>query len=665
MRLNLLTKIALALTAVGLLPLALAAWPLVRLNLDAMRDQVLRANVVAARSASARVGDRIASWRALAVAEAQSPAFDSGVTADASAHLAALLSAPGDLIAVALIAPTGQEVVRAQRPERSGETARALAVAAGRAGGDAVRAVRLGDDLWLAVEADLPESRGALRLLFDGAALERAVEQEITGEQASLALLDRDGAVLAGAPLTVDDLPDALTNAQSGRLVGAGVFVTRGGDEVLAAYDAVAGTSWAVLSRQPAAVAEQVAGRMIRGAATAVGAALLLTAGLSVLGYVSVVRPVRQLSRVQRQLAGVAPRATSGDEIRDLRESFSLLEQRVHDREALQRVFLGRYQVLGVLGQGAMGMVFEGWDPRLERSVALKTVRPLSEAGLGVARRTAAARLVREAITAAGLNHPNLVAVYDAAEAGDVAFIAMELVRGSSLDRYLWRRRHLQPAAAAHVGAAVAGALAAAHAGGVIHQDVKPGNVLLGLDGSIKVTDFGIARVVSALAGDEDTVFGTPGYVPPETLEGRGYGEAGDLFSLGVVLYECLIGSRPFTGATVQRVVRATIEAAVIPPHLLSPRVPPALGELVAQLLAKSPSERPAGAAEVAERLARIAASLGAVWAPDLGGGDVEETDETMEEIDGTLTSRMLPTTLRFDRGAGARRRASGGRGGA
>lgn len=662
MRLNLLAKIAIALAAVGLLPLALAAWPLVRLNLDAMRDQVLHTNVVAARSAAAQVGDRIAGWRALARAEAQSPAFDAGADETAADHLAALLAAaPGDLVAVALSDRSGREALRAQRPGPGGEAARVLAAAdpGGSEADRGVQAMRIGDALWLVVAAPLPEERGTLRLVFAGDAVERAMEQAFSGEQASLALLAGDGGVLAGAPLAVEDLPEALANARSGRLSGAGLFSTPRGDEVLAAYSAVSDTGWTVLSRQPAAVAEAVARRMVRGAATAVGAALLLTVGLSALSYFSVVRPVRRLSRVQRRLAGAPRRVAGGDEIRDLRESFSLLEQRVHDREALQRVFLGRYQVLGVLGQGAMGMVFEGWDPRLERPVALKTVHPVSTSAPGEGQRTAAARLVREAVTAAQLNHPNLVAVYDAAEAGDVAFIAMELVRGSGLDRYLWRRRNLESGAAAHLGAAVAGALAAAHAAGVVHQDVKPGNVLLGLDGAIKVTDFGIARAVSALSSEDEMVFGTPGYVPPEALKREGHGAAGDLFSLGVLLYECLTGGRPFTGPTVDRVIRATIETPVAPPHTLVPRVPPELGELVAELLAKRPEERPASAAEVAERLGRIAAALGAVWAPDLGDGGIGETDETMEELDGTFTSQMLPTTYGLGRGVAARRRAA------
>ena len=193
-----------------------------------MREQVLRANVVAARSAAARVGDRVETWKALAAAEARSPAFDAGASAEASSHLAALLEQPSDLLAVSLADPAGVEAMRAQRPSGGDLAAQVLAAADSSGASGDVLPVRLGDELWLVVAAELPESRGSLRFVFDGAAFGRAVEQDITGEQASLALLDRSGAVLAGAPLTADDLPEALTNAQSGRLSGAGLFTTTG-----------------------------------------------------------------------------------------------------------------------------------------------------------------------------------------------------------------------------------------------------------------------------------------------------------------------------------------------------------------------------------------------------------------------------------------------------
>ena len=176
--------------------------------------------------------------------------------------------------------------------------------------------------------------------------------------------------------------------------------------------------------------------------------------------------------------------------------------------------------MLGVLGVGGMGTVFRGWDPKLERPVALKTVRLGSEFG-EAERKQLAVRLLREAITAARFQHPNIVAVHDAAHAPGGAFVAMELVEGQSLERFLWERGRLPPELVIPLGAAVARALAAAHGHEIVHRDIKPGNVLLGRDGAIKVVDFGIsATIAEALRADGTQVLGTPGYIAPELLQG-------------------------------------------------------------------------------------------------------------------------------------------------
>ena len=155
---------------------------------------------------------------------------------------------------------------------------------------------------------------------------------------------------------------------------------------------------------------------------------------------------------------------------------------------------------------------------------------------------------MREAVTAARFSHPNVVAVYDVEESPEGAYIAMELVEGISLERLLLQRGRLRPAEVIPLGAAIARGLAAAHARDIVHRDVKPANVMLGRDGSIKVTDFGIADLIAASVRADGLVFGTPGYLPPEALRGAGHNRAGDLFALGVVLYECLAGVKPFGG---------------------------------------------------------------------------------------------------------------------
>src|SRR5436305_11987807 len=148
--------------------------------------------------------------------------------------------------------------------------------------------------------------------------------------------------------------------------------------------------------------------------------------------------------------------------------------------------------------------------------------------------------------------------------------MALELVDGGSLEHLLLRRGRLSPGEVAPLGAAIAHGLAAAHARDIVHRDVKPANVLLGRDGSIKVTDFGIADLIAATSRADGLVFGTPGYLPPEALRGSGHDRTGDLFALGVVLYECLAGVKPFGGFEVSDVVQGTLFGAMKP---LRPRI--------------------------------------------------------------------------------------------
>jgi HAMP domain-containing protein len=421
----------------------------------------------------------------------------------------------------------------------------------------------------------------------------------------------------------LDAFPPVLVEqALPGRAEGAGRFRDRSGAEVLGAYSPIPETDWVVLSRQPAQVAEAVAIQLRERSLLALGAALLLIAGLSAAAWFAVVRPVRELAVAQRELAGAAavPVPQGRNEIEDLRRGFEALRQGIAERRALDNVFLGRYQVLELLATGGMGSVFRGWDPRLQRPVALKTLR------LGVdlpeeTRRSRMEQLVHEAVTAARFSHPNVVAVHDVEDAPEGAFIAMELVEGVSLERLLLRRGRLAPREVVPLGAAIACGLAAAHARDIVHRDVKPANVMLGRDGSIKVTDFGIADLVAAASRTDDRVFGTPGYLPPESLRGQGQGRAGDLFALGVILYECLSGAKPFGGLDASDVVQATLFGNVRP--LLgrgSEEIPRELESFVLLLLERDPGRRPADAGAVAEELERMAAARGLRWKLDEGG---------------------------------------------
>jgi serine/threonine-protein kinase len=279
----------------------------------------------------------------------------------------------------------------------------------------------------------------------------------------------------------------------------------------------------------------------------------------------------------------------------------------------------GRYQALDILGQGSMGTVYRAHDPRLQRRVALKTIR-LDTTSTESRRQELLQLLRHEAVTIARLSHPNVVAVYDMGETRDTAYVAMELVEGVSLSEYLSQRGPLDPDRLIPLGVYIARGLALTHDRQVIHRDVKPGNVLLGRTGEVKVSDFGLSYVVSSLFEDSTELSGTPGYVPPEVLNQKPYTEAGDLFGLGATLYEGLAGTHPLAGDTLRDTIINTLEGRIRPLSDRVEGVPEELEGLIMELLAVDPEARPA-APVVVERLEGMARSRELDW----DAGDLPE----------------------------------------
>ncbi len=315
------------------------------------------------------------------------------------------------------------------------------------------------------------------------------------------------------------------------------------------------------------------------------------------------------------------------------------LEEHLREGRQLVSFPLGRYQLLSMLGEGASGIVFRGWDTKLHRTVALKTIR-LSRMAFGSDRSDAVSGLLREAVAAARVQHPSIVAVFDIVDAGSLAFIVMEFVNGMNLELYLRAGRPLDAPQLVPLGALVARALAFAHAQRVIHHDLKPANVLLGRDGSIKVSDFGIAEFLSSLWRGRDRVFGTPGFVPPECLHGEAYDEKGDLFALGVTLYICLTGTAPFSGTTIDEVVSKTIEFEPPAPRERNAGLPLELDDLVMSMISKERARRPASAAHVATRLERLAEQNGFHWQTSMA--IMEKSEQTGPT---KAASTFIPTT--------------------
>jgi serine/threonine-protein kinase len=254
------------------------------------------------------------------------------------------------------------------------------------------------------------------------------------------------------------------------------------------------------------------------------------------------------------------------------------------------RVLGGRYRLEQEIARGGMGTVWEADDPLLARRVAVKTLDPV----IGTDE-TVRARFRREAITAAAVTHPNIVATYDTGEDGGVAFIVMELVHGDTLRQLIDREGGLPVTRAADIAYQVADALAVAHARGLVHRDVKPGNVLVQPDGRVKVTDFGIAKAADS-GGDELTrtgmVVGTARYLAPEQVDGRAIDERVDVYSLGLVLYEMLCGRAPFEADTDIATAVARLTAPPPPITTERPDVPVGLEHVIDRALARDPAER-------------------------------------------------------------------------
>ncbi|MGH8936107.1 MAG: protein kinase domain-containing protein [Acidimicrobiia bacterium] len=258
-----------------------------------------------------------------------------------------------------------------------------------------------------------------------------------------------------------------------------------------------------------------------------------------------------------------------------------------------------RFEVQEPLGSGGMSTVWRARDAALDRSVAIKRLHAHLAAD-----RAAAARFQQEARAAGSLSHPGVVAVYDAGEDQGGPFIVMEYVDGESLADLLKREGRLPPERATEVAAAVAEALHFGHERGVVHRDVKPSNVLLDPDGRVRVADFGIARTLdgSARLTAEGMVMGTASYVAPEVAMGKAATPASDTYSLGILLYEMLIGRTPFEGETPMSVLMAHQTEEPVPPGRLA-ELPSGLEQVVLRALAKDPAERYPSAAEMAEAL--------------------------------------------------------------
>jgi eukaryotic-like serine/threonine-protein kinase len=262
---------------------------------------------------------------------------------------------------------------------------------------------------------------------------------------------------------------------------------------------------------------------------------------------------------------------------------------------------IGRYQILETLGTGATSRVVRGYDPMIDRSVAIKMFSPALSHG------DSRARFLREARVVGKLSHPHIITLHDMGieESTNTPYLVMELVEGQSLELILSKGSVAFPTACAWAGH-VAVALHVAHRHAVIHGDVKPANVLITNDGQVKLTDFGMARLTSHDSGDT-SLRGTPAYWCPEQFQGRPQDARSDIFSLGVILYEMVTGTNPFAGNSLQAVCNNVLSSTPLPASRINSSLPTPLTDILLACMAKDPDQRMASAEILAEQLYPLA----------------------------------------------------------
>jgi HAMP domain-containing protein len=376
------------------------------------------------------------------------------------------------------------------------------------------------------------------------------------------------------------------------------------------------------------------------GFAVALGLLLALAAAYVLARQIA--GPIRRLAlatrRVQDGDYSVEIEIPSGDEIgvlsrafqslvEDLKEKAALVEYMMSAsgaaptaplksaRPSLQQggealrpgtLFANRYEVKEVLGAGGMGVVYRAFDRELQEPVAIKTLRPGTLAGDGVALE----RFKQEIRLARKIAHRNVVRTYDLGEVNGLYYLTMELVEGTPLQQLIAARGRLPVPVVLTIGKQLCRALEVAHEQGVIHRDIKPQNIVVDPTGFLKVMDFGIARLAHPPKGkgltQDGMSVGTPDYMSPEQLSGMELDARSDLYSAGVVLFECLTGRLPFQADTVYALIAQHLETQPPDPRTLNSDIPEALAQVILQAMAKAPADRYQSAAQMHDALAAI-----------------------------------------------------------
>lgn len=304
---------------------------------------------------------------------------------------------------------------------------------------------------------------------------------------------------------------------------------------------------------------------------------------------------------------------------------------------------IGKYRIDSTIGQGAMGVVYKAFDPQIERTVAIKTIRKELLAPDPDGAESLLSRFKREAKAAGQLNHPNIVTIYEYGEAAGTVFLAMEHVVGQTLKGLLQEEAPLTSATVADITLQLLDALAYSHRRGVIHRDIKPDNIFVKDDGQIKILDFGLARLDASDLTQFGTVMGTPTYMSPEQFSSGDVDARTDLYAAGIILYQLVTGVKPFQGDSIPAIMYQVVNSAPPDPTALNSNLPTATAAILAKATAKDPAERYQSAEEFAAAIRTADPEHG--FAPPRPA--TTATAEATVIIPGPVASPARPTASR------------------
>lgn len=632
-RSTLIASMVLALALVAALPFGLAAWQIYQAR-ESLVQQAQQTHLIAARASADRLASMFLALENAAEAAARNPQLYEDPASDAAREvLAGSLVGQHRLWVAATLYRDADRDVLVQRASTADAPAFELDALAALSA--STRLFEHQGQLGMGVLRETGRPGLRIALLASAAGVAELLNPVELGDSARLLLLDGSRVVpLAGQ--AVETLPASLLQALEQRAIQAQAIRSREtGPISIGAFARLPRSDWAIVSLQPAEKAEVAAAEMRRAAWVAMALVLLLLLVLGMLAWRRVVQPVQSLLALHRNtLQG----ETSGSDLHQLQQAFEQIKTYQRNREALKEVFLGRYKILSTLGQGAMGSVFLAWDPRLKRHVAIKTIH--IEAPDDRLQKALARTLENEAVAVANLHHPNIVAVYDLVASGQFAFVVMEYVEGGNLRQIVSRNGALTPAEVALIAQDMLKALGTAHQAGLLHLDIKPGNVLIPPKGDLRLTDFGVAawRFEVADLVARGGLAGTPGFIAPEYVNGSAPTERSDLYSLGMLLVECLTGqAQHLPGARTGDMRRAAQRAVELPPRVLE--AAPELCAAVLRLVALAPDARPANAQQAlelftgisSEGAAEVLAERAQELADERSGGDFDHAGAITE----------------------------------